>query len=127
MAVTCLGGTESENSDKNTMASMEDGSINNNSSPPGTPGREEKKTQNMQEEDDSTRMDVKGEITPKTMAKANKMLDQEDTPAKEEGGGTSNSDKTRNVSVGITSLTDKLKLLAKNSVALPNVAIPKII
>jgi hypothetical protein len=51
------------------------------------------------------------------MAKANKVLDQEDTPAKEEGGSSNNSDKTRNVSVGITSLTDKLKLLAKNSVA----------
>jgi hypothetical protein len=57
-------------------------------------------------------MDVEGEMTPRSMAKANKMLDEGDTPKKDVYVDTS---KSRNESIGIQSLTKKLENLSKNS------------
>jgi hypothetical protein len=56
-------------------------------------------------------MEVEGAMTPGAMASANKILDQEDTPAKEANTTTT----LRKESLGITALTNKLENLAKKS------------
>jgi hypothetical protein len=62
-------------------------------------------------DENETRMDVEASLTPGTMARANKMLDEDDTPAKE----NNTSAGSRKNSLGITALTSKLENLAKKT------------
>jgi hypothetical protein len=82
---------------------------------PGTPPKNQTTPGTAEEpgllDENETRMEVEGSLTPGTMARANKMLDEDDTPAKE-NNTTAGSRKN---SLGITALTTKLENLAKKT------------
>jgi hypothetical protein len=70
-----------ENSSTGATGEEEDRNINSN---PGTPARTQSATSaDNGEQPDETRMDVETTMTPTTLARANRMLDEDDTPAKE--------------------------------------------
>jgi hypothetical protein len=114
MDVTCLGDMEKKGERRSTGSTGNDGEENNRSTStsPGTPTRTETPTgADNGEQADETRMVVETTMTPTMLARANKILDQDDTPAKE----ANKSPFTRHASVGITALTNKLENLAKNT------------
>jgi hypothetical protein len=105
MNVNCLGVMENNKRDEKA----DDGEHKE----PGTPRQQlEDETGETSAADDETKMEVEGEMTPRAMAKANKMLDEGDTPKK---NVYVDSNKPRNESIGIQSLTSKLEKLSKNS------------
>jgi hypothetical protein len=77
---------------------------------PGTPMRDQTPP-GTEDDPDETWMEVEGAMTPGAMERANKILDQDDTPAKEAVNNTT----LRKESLGITALTNKLENLAKKS------------
>jgi hypothetical protein len=86
MDVNCLGNMEKKGESSSTSSTGNPGEeyIRSNISSPGTPPRSETSTgEDNGEQTDETRMDVETTMTPTTLAKANKILDQDDTPAKE--------------------------------------------
>jgi hypothetical protein len=106
MNVNCLGVMENNNK-------RDEQADDDERREPGTPQQQlEDETGETNSADDETKMEVEGEMTPRSMAKANKMLDEGDTPKKDASVDTS---KLRNESIGIQSLTNKLEKLSKNS------------
>jgi hypothetical protein len=97
------------------MGRGRDGDRGDGSGTPGTPPKTQTTPGAEGEpgllDENETRMEVEGSLNPSTMARANKILDQEDTPAKE-SNSTAGS---RKESLGITALTNKLENLAKKS------------
>jgi hypothetical protein len=114
MVVTCLGDMEKKGESRSTDSNGNNGEMNNRSTngSPGTPARPKTPTgADNGKQADKTKMDVETTMTPTMLARANKILDQDDTPAKE----ANKSPFTRHASVGITALTNKLENLAKNT------------
>jgi hypothetical protein len=114
MDVNSLGNMEKKGESSSTSSTGNPGEENtsSNSSSPGTPPRSKTPTgADNDGQTDKTRMEVETTMTPTTLARANKILDQEDTPPKE----ASKSPVTRHASVGITALTNKMENLAKST------------